>query len=584
MLPRTGAFLEKLQSILQLDSLPGLKHGPDELGVDSLIAVEIRSWFLKEVGVDMPVLKILGGATVATMIDFAAENLPQDLTPNIQGSSVASLMTDGSTRNQSSAASVFSQDSKAAADPSTDISTPDPRSTTQSTKPGTPRVAPMSHGQARFWFLRTLLEDATAFNISFAVKLRGELNLERLSTAVKSVLHRHAALRTRFYDAEDGSPMQEVLDSPVFELSTRNITSLDALATEFNRLKTHEYDLANGDLMQLVLLKQDDSTYYLLVGYHHINMDAASLQVLLSDIDTVYRGRALVPEVLQYPTFATRQRHAARIGEWDADLAYWRTEFPDFPAPLPFLPFSEANTRHVQTHYSHCKASRKVSAKVAAQIKSVSSKLKVSPYHIHMTIFKTLLARYLDIDDIAIGMADANRTEMDQLAAIGLYLNLLPLRFAHTGEQSFADAAKEAQSKIRKALAHSRVPFDVLLEQLEPERSVNYSPIFQAFIDYKPPSTEKTRIFDCDVVRQDYEVGQTAYDITLSITDEPDGAAEIIFQLQESLYSVADAETLLETYMWFLDQFSLQPKATVNAFPLLNPSAAEEVSRIGEGQ
>lgn len=181
-------------------------------------------------------------------------------------------------------------------------------------------------------------------------------------------------------------------------------------------------------------------------------------------------------------------------------------------------------------------------------------------------------------------MADANRTDVDQLTAVGLYLNLLPLRFSYHPGESFVNVTKEVQSKVRKALAHSRVPFDVLLEQLNPERSMTYSPMFQAFIDYKPPSTDRSRILDCEVADQEYEVGQTAYDITLSITDEPGSTAEIIFQLQESLYSVQDAGVVLDMYMWLLEHFLSEPEALVGNAPLLSPAAVEEVSRVGEGQ
>jgi hybrid polyketide synthase/nonribosomal peptide synthetase ACE1 len=173
---------------------------------------------------------------------------------------------------------------------------------------------------------------------------------------------------------------------------------------------------------------------------------------------------------------------------------------------------------------------------------------------------------------------------MDQLTAVGLYLNLLPVRLAHQADQSFVKVAKDVQSRVRKALAHSRVPFDVLLEQLNPERSMTHSPIFQAFIDYKPPSEDRSRLLQCEVSDQEYEVGQTAYDITLSITDQPDNTAEIIFQLQESLYSAQDARVVLDMYMWLLEHFLSEPETTVGSAPLLSPGAVEEVSRVGQGQ
>lgn len=278
---------------------------------------------------------------------------------------------------------------------STDLSTPAEPSISDPRKADAPRMTLMSHGQARFWFLRRLLEDPTAFNITFSAKLRGNLDLVQLSTAVKTVLNRHDALKTKFYDDLNGLPIQEVMDQPVFELTIKHVTTLDETRAEFDRLKNHVYDLASGDLMQITLLQQNPTTAYLVLGYHHINMDAMSLQVLLTDIDAAYSGSYQISEVLQYPAFSMRQRQALDSGEWDRDLGYWRDEFPDFPAPLPILPFAAANTRQVQKQYRHSKVYRKVSAETGQKIASMCAKWKISAFHVHMAVFKILLARSL---------------------------------------------------------------------------------------------------------------------------------------------------------------------------------------------
>ncbi|KAF2874833.1 polyketide synthase [Massariosphaeria phaeospora] len=573
------AFLGKLKSILQLSDIPGLDSGADELGVDSLIAVEIRSWFLKELYLDMPVLKILGGATVEAMIDFAIEKLPAEMLPNVEHKDLAVpivRLNGGPSTKDSSTASVSSKefsDQDFVLTPNTQL---DSLSLTA-------RTALMSYGQTRFWFLGSLLDDPIAFNITFSLELHGHIELEKLARAVEAVARRHSALRTRFYDSDDGKAMQEVLEFPAFRLQHRDIARAEDIQEEFERLKSHEYDLANGDLMQLTLLRGSSNAHTLLIGYHHINMDVVSLKVLLTDIDKAYHGMQLSPDVLQYPDYAAEQRRAFEDGKMDTELSYWRREFADFPAVLPLLPFSDAHTRQAQTSYSHSKVQAKIPLQLATRIKAACSKHRISPFHFHLAAFQTLLARFLSVDDFSIGMADANRNELAQLEAIGLYLNLLPLRLKHDGAQTFVEAAKQAQSKVRQALAHSRIPFDVLIDQLKPERSMQHSPIFQAFIDYKPPMPEKTEVLDCKVGKEDYEIGQTAYDITLSIVDEPNGAAEIVFQLQKSLYSTDDASVLLKSYLWLLEQFGSHPEATVDSVSLISAADVQEAVRVGAG-
>jgi len=579
------AFLDKLQTILQLSNSPKLQDSGDELGVDSLIAVEIRSWFLKELTVDLPVLKVLSGLPVGGMIDFAVEKLSSDMTPNLQPIVHATEAIPSSADFSSNHSSTLSIASEEYSDDVMDsVATPNTEVAYSVIGSDAKRKGPMSHAQTRFWFLNSMLENPTAFNITVSFELNGNLNQDKLITAVKVAAERHAALRTRFFDSDDGLPMQEVLDRPTFDLKVRDITDTREVADEYNRLKAHEYNLRNGELMQMTLLTHTASSHFLLVGYHHINMDAVSLKVLLLDIDNVYHGITLNHAVLQYSDFTNRQRQAIENGELKDDLSYWRSEYPNFPPILPLLPFSDATSRQRQTTYSFSKASIKLPQIIGAQIKKVCMKYRISPYHFHLAAFETLLARFLEVDDIAIGMADANRPELDQANAVGLYLNLLPLRLKYEAGQVFAEAAKQVQSKVRQALAHSRIPFDLLIDELKPARSMEYNPIFQAFIDYKPPIPEKTTVFDCKVGSETYDIGQTGYDITLSITDEPDGDAKIMFQLQESLYSTSDAEVLLKSYVILLEQFGSNPDESLEKASLLASEDVERTSRVGTGQ
>ncbi|CZR58354.1 related to polyketide synthase [Phialocephala subalpina] len=586
------SFLQKLQVMLQLDEVPSVDASAEELGTDSLVAVEIRSWFLNELMVDIPVLKILGGATVAAMIELAIQKFPAELTPNLKRENALpphvvvqeSPQPLESGRDQNAAVLPSSASSTRDSDDSTgDMTVPTPNTELSASLDLSVRKEVMSYGQSRFWFLGAMLEDQTAFNVVFVIQLTGEIDVGRLSWAFQKVVHRHSALRTQFVYSEEGEPMQEILAEPAFQLEHRNIYSREDVEKEFARLKVREYDLANGDLMQIALLSQNSSSHFLAVGYHHINMDSMSLQILLKDLDKAYRGLPLSAEVLQYPDHAARQRRAFHQGEMDQELAYWKNEFKDLPPVLPLLPFSKIRARQPQTSYAHNRVDAKIPQKITALVKAACAKYKISPFHFHLAVFKTLLSRFLEIDDLCIGMTNANRTELDELDSIGLYLNMLPLRFRQQADQRFAASIKEVQSKVRNALANTRLPLDVLIEQLQPERSMEYSPIFQAFIDYKPPIEAKPDLFKCTLGEEQYDVGQTAYDIMLSIVDDAKDPVVVIFQVQSSLYSEDEAEILMRSYLWLLEQFASRPESSLDNVTLHNPLDVENALEKGRG-
>lgn len=572
-----------------------LSLGADELGVDSLVAVEVRSWFLKEILIDMPVLKILGGATIGEMLTYALEQLPKELTPCLvqDGTSRSPEMPTTPTHSNPESqtglspsklnASQSSDNSESDRDVSTSVSTEEegfevkPLHLLQ-------RTEPMSFGQSRFWFLSTYLEDKTAFNISCCITLSGKLRRDDLASAVRIVGQRHEALRTRFFLDDQQQSLQGVLESPRLHLEQKKVVSKSDVADEFGSLQRYVYDLDAGQTMRILLLSESETSHTLLVGYHHINMDGISLAVLIGDLDKVYKGVALAPTVLQYPDFSARQRRCYASGDMERERAYWKEELDGFPDPLPLLPFSLATCRRPLTNYEYNKADVKISPTLALRMRSISLKHKITPFHFYLAVFRVLLSRFLDIDDLCIGMGDANRTDSDALESIGVYLNLLPLRFQSGRTKPFTDLLKEAKSKVRLALAHSRLPFDVLMDDLSPPRSADHSPLFQAFIDYRPPIPQKSKFFDCKIIGEEYERGGTAFDIGLDIIDSPTGDAQIRIQVPELLYSRNDAEILMQTYLTLLEEFSRNPHFRANDPRLYSKDDVEKAIQLGRGQ
>lgn len=315
-----------------------------ELGIDSLVAVEVRSWFLKELKVDIPVLKVVGGASLAEICEQAMKKLPKELLAKIGTGDVASqksVMIPSQSQSlpphkprsaDTGSSSVSEYDSTLGLSTPSRGHTPDSsvkqmslksaphKHITDSTKPSTVSTGhvspvtespsrtflksePISLGQSRFWFLRLLVEDQTTFNVTFYYRMTGNLRVGDLERAVRVVTARHEVLRTCFIGDENEADQasQSTLASSLIKLERRRINSVEEVEAEYTRLQAHEFDLASGNLLRLVLLTLSPSSHYLLVNYHHIIMDGVSFQVLISDLEKVYNGQALGTPPQQYP-------------------------------------------------------------------------------------------------------------------------------------------------------------------------------------------------------------------------------------------------------------------------------------------
>jgi hybrid polyketide synthase/nonribosomal peptide synthetase ACE1 len=582
-----------------------LDRAANELGIDSLIAVDLRTWFLKELEVDMPVLKILGGASIREMLEFTIEKLPESLVPNLNGeariveeqeASAAPAATEeivihvepAAESSVSSSPSTTSEEfvkvesTPSATTASSVISMSDSFVDTKPSNSKMSRVQDLSFGQSRFWTLMSLLEDSTALNIAALVKMSGPLRVNDLEKAVRLVGQRHEALRTCFYTDESGNAKQGILEQGTLSLEQKPLREED-VKKEFQAMRTYQFNLEQGEVMRVILSSQSSTLHHIIIAYHHIALDGVSLEIFLSDMQKTYNGQSLSSNVLQYPDFAARQQSEIRTGKAASELTYWKKQFPDFPAPLPLLPFSATRVRKTLNSYDFHSVDFRVDGALTSRIKLACKKHKATPFHFYFAAYQTLLFRLLNVDDVCIGMADANRLEHDAMTSIGNYLNLLPVRLQAKPVQSFVDAMQQVRTRTYGALGNSKIPFDVLLEELKVERSPLYGPLFQSFINYRQGVQEKRMFGDARAEGQEYLIAKTAYDMSLDIIDNPGGHATVSFMVQRSLYSEHDAERLMACYVRLLEAFSKKPTATLAQPSLYSQEQLDHALKRGRG-
>ena len=566
--------------------------------------MEIRSWFLKELQTEVPVFKILSGGLLQELLDHAVANMPARQTPGQNDGSppgseavipdstllAAPDATDPSlsrtpltSTNSFSPSHLGDDDSdKQEVSSATSVSVAD---SNELSKPSFDKILPISPGQSRFWFQQHLMEDQTTANSTICVVINGTIRLSSLESAVQKVAARHESFRTSFFVDEKQKPVQGISGTSCLRLHTVLLADESGVAHELESLKNHIYDIEHGECMRIIHLGLTPTKSYLLLGSHHIIMDGIGLEVLLDDLQKAYSGQDLITEpAYQYAAYSEKLREDLASGAMQGEIEYWRSEFATPPSPLPLLPFSAARKRIPLTAYAHNSVSRTIGSQLSAQIQDACRERRANLFHFHLGVFQVLLFKLFGDSDVCIGMADANRWDDRVAKSIGMYLNLLPLRFHLDNQQSFEEVLKDTRKKAYLAMSNSRLPFDVLLDNVSCERSTAISPLFQAFINYRQGVSEKRRFDNAEVEVRSIELPGSGYDVSLDIVENPGGETRVTLLVQRSLYSESDASRLLDMYFALLNDLSRSCEKVLQQVLLFSSQEASNAIQLGKGK
>lgn len=584
-------FLCKLERVLQV---PAANINPAQplvnLGVDSLMAVEVRSWFVKEVNTDIPVLRILGGASSAELCTEAAQtyiatNLPTP--PNNRPSESSSSTSEASFsqgNDQSQVMSSATSDTGSISKNVDDKKEDQPRQEidVQDSIPSASRIDRMSFAQERLWFLRLFLDDPSAYNVTMMYRVNGPSAMA-MCNAMNLVLTRHQSLRTAFFsDRKTGVPSQYVLPRPSASVKQQSLKNDRAAYQEFDRLRHHTYDLENGETVAVTLLSEAETDHILILGFHHIVFDGFSAQIFIKDLASVIAGKSLPPVQHQYIEFANRQRQLVQ-STMEPDIEFWKSRFAELPAPLPLFDFCLVKSRKPLTAYSMHGAQHTIPSSTAAAFKQRIRGLNATPFYGHLAILQILLHRFLNLDDLCIGITDSNRTDADFLDTIGFFVNLLPLRFTLDGKSSFEKLLGQTLHVASEALEHSCVPFDVLLDSLNMPRSTTQSPLFQVLLNYKMGSTSKIKMPGLQAELMGFEDASNPYDLVFDIEEQPDGTILVGLKSQSYLYSQRDLGMILGAYSCVLESCISHPELAVNQHELYHLEDAVAAIPLAKG-
>jgi amino acid adenylation domain-containing protein len=443
---------------------------------------------------------------------------------------------------------------------------------------------PLSFAQQRLWFLDQLEPGSALYNIPLALRLRGALDRTALSTALNEVIRRHEVLRTSFVITDD-QPVQVItatmhLTLPVTDLSDLSESEREA---EVKRIAADEaaqpFDLSAGPLLHARLLRLNVEEHVVLLTMHHIISDGWSMGVLVREVSALYAAFSSgqpspLPELqIQYADYALWQREQLQCEVLERQLSYWREQMQGAPQVLE-LPTDRP--RPSVQNYRGSSISFLLDHELAEQLRQLSREQNVTLFMTLLASFQTLLSRYSGQNDVLVGTPIANRTHRETEDLIGFFVNTLVLRNRFTSELNFRELLEQTREVTLGAYAHQELPFERLVEELQPERSLSHTPLFQVMFTLQNTPREQPNLTGLEMEVLDGGSETAKFELSLSVTEVEEGLAGAI-NYRTELFEAATIERMIAHYERLLRAIVVKPGQSVSSIELLSAAEREQM-------
>jgi amino acid adenylation domain-containing protein len=440
-----------------------------------------------------------------------------------------------------------------------------------------PANVPLSFAQERLWFLDQLEPNRPIYNLPDSHYFKGALDLEALERSLSEIVRRHEVLRTTF-QIVDGEPVQ-VIASPqpmALEVIDLSASPLAERETEAQRLANKEaqrpFDLSRGPLFRVRLVRLAETEHVLLLTMHHIISDGWSLGVMAREMGVLYeaykagQSSPLAELPIQYADFAVWQREWLQGEMLEQQLGYWRQQLG---GELPELELPMDRPRPARQSYRGAGAAIEVSDEVRLRLKEIGREGGATLFMTLLAAFKVLLWRYSRLDEILVGTPIANRNRAETESLIGFFVNTLVLRTKLRGEETFRELLEQVRETTLGAYEHQDVPFEKLVEELQPERNLSRQPLFQvmfALNEYKD-----LELAGLEQTWMQTEIRIVKFDMTVSMVAGEDyiGGA-LIYNID--LFNADSIRRMIRHFQLVLESIAANPDQRLSELLLLSPA------------
>ncbi|HEX3525657.1 MAG TPA: amino acid adenylation domain-containing protein [Thermoanaerobaculia bacterium] len=444
----------------------------------------------------------------------------------------------------------------------------------------------LSFAQERLWFLDRLMPGSVAYNMPLALRMRGELDPAALERAFAELVLRHETLRTTFVTGEAGRPVQvvsETGESPAAAWSLSRLRMEEADEDDVPRLAAQDaalpFDLEHGPLLRSRLLRLGPADHVLLLSMHHIISDLWSMGVLVRDMAAFYAGASLPPLPVQYADFAVWQRAWLQGAELERQITFWRDRLAGAP---PALDLSTDRPRPATQSVRGASLPFGGAPGLARVLEELARRHGATLFMMLTAALASVLARFAGQDDLVLGSPIANRQRPEIAGLIGMFVNTLALRVDLRGagprEASFTEILGRVREAALDAFAHQDVPFEKLVEALQPRRDPSRHPLFQVVLAMQNVALGGLDIELPGLVLEPLEVESTAtkFDLTLSLYDSGGDLAGRL-EYAADLFDRATAERIAGALRTLLAAVAEDPGMSFRDLPLLAPEERRQI-------
>ncbi|HZR17083.1 MAG TPA: amino acid adenylation domain-containing protein, partial [Verrucomicrobiae bacterium] len=447
-----------------------------------------------------------------------------------------------------------------------------------------PRQSPLSFAQQRLWFLDQLEPNLPLYNIGAVARIEGVIDSGKLEQAFAAIIARHGTLRTRF-GCPDGAPIQ-IIDPPgSFELKRVDLrqSTETARQPEAQRLVQAElnrpFDLNSEHPLRVTLVQLGPAEYTLVITLHHIVADEWSLRVLFHELKLLYSGYltgqpAALPELsIQYSDYAGWQREWLQGERLREQLDYWKSQLSGYP-PVTELPAD--HPRGSVPSFRGKTLSRQLGMELTEQLRSLGKSHDATLFMVLLAAFKALVCRYTQQEDLIICSPVAGRNRIETENLIGFFVNTLALRTNLGGDPPFTDLLTRVRQVTLGALAHQDLPFEQLVEQLQPERTLTHLPFTKLMFSFQAGAMEQLELPGARLRFVEVEPDWAKFDLTLVLRETSQGLAASV-EFNRDLFEEQSIGRLLEHFEVLLRGIVTAPERRLSELPLLGPGERKRV-------
>jgi len=549
-----------------------------DLGGHSLMATQVASRIREAFRADLPVRSIFEEPTIRGLARSILEN--QNDRRRIERTAELLLELQGCPDKQETTNIAVAERMEGAAPPETfrriHVKEPAQTRTTRTLK-----TAPLSFAQQRLWFLDQFEPQSILYNLPAALRLKGRLNIGALEASLREIIRRHESLRTTFSMAEE-RPVQVVHEAEAWNLTVNDLRQFPTDEREkiAARLMQEEaeapFDLTKGPLLRTQLLRLAEDDHILLLTMHHIVSDGWSIRVFIRELGFFYEGfckgqkPGLADLSWQYTNFSVWQRQWLQGNVLTEQLGYWKQRLAGIPQVLE-LPLDRP--RPPYKTFNGASVAFRVPEKLAQQVVQLGRRERATLFMTLLSAFYVFLYRYTGQEDLVVGSPIANRNRREIEDLIGFFVNSLVMRTQLSSETTFRELLAKVREVSLEAFAHQDVPFEKLVEELQPERNLSHSPFFQVLFHLQNALTEELRLPGLAVNVINSEAKQAKYDLVLAAFEAEDGLKAVL-NYNTDLFEQETIARMATHFQRVLQAAVEAPDRQISRLPLL--SAAEE--------